>query len=136
MTHGEKELALDRHRRKTEAGKMNDGPLNTGTPTLRIYERAKTSPAPSPSARKPDAPVPRRSRNELALRSLKLCSRLCPSRCANTAQQASIASSLLNTGFCGQSARQCFGERPRFFVDGKRGRFSISSDFGRNQNYT
>src|SRR6185437_6745230 len=107
---------------------MNIGPLRTESPILRIYEAAETTPAPSPSARTPDVLIPHQLRSALALRSSKLCFRLYPSRYANSGRRAWIASSLLNTGFCGRSARRYFGEQPQFSVDGKRGRFSISSD--------
>jgi hypothetical protein len=114
---------------------MNNGSLRTKTLILKICGMAETTPAPSPLTRKRDAPIPRQSRSALVLQSWKSCFRLCPSRHVNSERPTLIASSPLNIGFCGQSARQCFEEWPRFFVDDRAGHFSISSDFGRNENY-
>jgi hypothetical protein len=114
---------------------MNNGPLRTGTATLKICETVGTTPVPLLSGQKPDAPTLRQSRSALVLRSSRSCFRLYPNQLANSGQPTLIASSPLRTGFCGQSAQQYFEEWPRFFVDGKGGRFSISSDFGMNTNY-
>jgi len=103
-----------------------------GTPTLRICESEETNPAPLPSRQRLGVPTPRRLRNALGLQSSRWYFRLRPNQCENSGPPAWIASNLSNSGFCEQSARQCFEGWPQFLIDGKAGCFSVSSDFGRN----
>jgi len=91
------------------------------------------SPALSPSMPSPDKPFPNLWRNEVGLRFWKSCSLRCPNRRGCSAPTTWLASALGRSEFFARPGRWCFEERicPRFAIDGRRQRVTISSAFGR-----